>query len=386
MILQRPSLIKIFLSFLALGSYAFGGPAMVVYIKDLAVRRNKWLDENTFKNGIVLCQSVPGAIAMQVAAYVGLKTRGPAGAIMSYLGFGLPAFVFMTILAYLYTRFHSLPKVEALFMGLKVIIVAIIVNAATAFSKSAIKDYRDVLIALASTALFCIGVSPFLVIIGAALAGYLLFREITDEQKTVLKKYDFSGLKYIIATTTLICLGMVFLYYMNIGLMKVAAVMLKIDIFAFGGGFAALPLMFHQVVDVKGWIDSKTFMDGIALGQITPGPIIITATFIGYLLYGFTGALVSTMAILTPSFLVVLLTVPFFDRLKDSRIFLRATRAILASFVGLLLFVAIKFALSIQWTTISAVLCLVAFIALYKKIHVLYVIFAATLISLVLFR
>ena len=89
--MRRPSLIKLFLSFLALGSYAFGGPAMVVYIRDLAVRRNKWLDEDTFKNGVMLCQSVPGAIAMQTAAYVGLKTRGTAGAILSYLGFGLPA-------------------------------------------------------------------------------------------------------------------------------------------------------------------------------------------------------------------------------------------------------------------------------------------------------
>ena len=159
---------------------------------------------------------------------------------------------------------------------------------------------------------------------------------------------------------------MVFLYYMNNGLMKVAAVMLKIDLFAFGGGFAALPLMFHQVVDVKGWIDSKTFMDGIALGQITPGPIIITATFIGYLLYGFAGALVSTIAILTPSLLVVLLTAPFFDRLKNSRFFLRATRAILATFVGLLLFVAIKFALSISWTILSALFGIAAFIALFK--------------------
>ena len=177
-----------------------------------------------------------------------------------------------------------------------------------------------------------------------------------SERKIVTEKHDFSGLKYVIAIIILLCAGMVFLYYMNNGLMRVAAVMLKIDLFAFGGGFAALPLMFHQVVDVKGWIDSKTFMDGIALGQITPGPIIITATFIGYLLYGFAGALVSTMAILTPSLLIVLLTTPFFDRLKNSRFFLRATRAILATFVGLLLFVAIKFALSISWTILSAIL------------------------------
>jgi chromate transporter len=384
--MRRPSLAKIFLSFLALGSYAFGGPAMVVYIKDLAVRRNKWLDEDTFKNGIVLCQSVPGAIAMQMAAYVGLKTRGTPGAILSYLGFGLPAFAFMTILAHLYTRFHSLPQVETLFMGLKVIIVAIIVNAASSFSKSAIKDYRDVLIALTAAVLFRIGVSPFLVIIAATISGSLLFHEIVSEKRVTTEGHDFAGLKYVITIMILLSAGMAFLYYTNNGLMRVAAVMLKIDLFAFGGGFAALPLMFHQVVDVKGWIDSKTFMDGIALGQVTPGPIIITATFVGYLLFGFAGALVSTLAILTPSLLIVLIVAPFFDRLKNSQFFLRATRAILATFVGLLLFVAIKFALSISWTFLSAILCIAAFVALFKKIHVLYVVFAGALISMMLFR
>lgn len=359
---------------------------MVVYIKDFAVRRNKWLDEETFKNGVVLCQSVPGAIAMQMAAYVGLKTRGTMGAVLSYLGFGLPAFVFMTALTSLYTRFHALPQIEAVFMGLKVIIVAIIVNAASSFSKSAIKDYRDLFIAIASAALFWTGVSPFLVIFGAAGAGFLLFQEMKSEKKLLPEKHDFSSLKYIVATMVFICVGMVFLYFTHKELMRVAAVMLKIDLFAFGGGFAALPLMFHQVVDVKGWIDSKTFMDGIALGQITPGPIIITATFIGYLMYGFTGALVSTMAILSPSLLVVLITVPFFDKLKNSRFFVRATRAIFATFVGLLLFTAIKFALSISWTIFAALFGIVSFIALFKQIHVLYVILAGALISIALFR
>ena len=369
-----------------LGSYAFGGPAMVVYIKDLAVRRNKWLDEDTFNDGVALCQSVPGAIAMQVAAYVGLKTRGTTGALLSYFGFGLPAFIFMTILARLYMRFHAMPQVIALFLGLKVIVVAIIVNAASSFSKSATKDYRDIFIALASAVLLWMGVSPFLVIMGAAVVGSLLFREIAGAKTVVTGRHDFSGLKHISAMVALFFTGMIFLYYTNNGLMRLAAVMLKIDLFAFGGGFAALPLMLHQVVDVKGWIDNKTFMDGIALGQITPGPIIITATFVGYVLYGFAGALVSTVAIFTPSFLIVLFTVPFFDRLKGSRFFLRSVRAILATFVGLLLFVAIKFALSVSWTIGSILLCFASFLALLKKVDVLYIVVAGAFISILLFR
>jgi chromate transporter len=314
-----------------------------------------------------------------------VKTRGTAGAILSYVGFGLPAFIFMTILAYLYTRFRVLPQVEAVFMGLKIIIIAIVVNAASSFSKSAIKDHWDVSIALASAILFWVGVNPFLVIVGAVGAGSWMFRSAVSERKVVRDKDDYSGLKYILVIIILLCAGMIFLLYVNDGLMRVAAVMLKIDVFAFGGGFAALPLMFHQVVDVKGWVDSKTFMDGIALGQITPGPIIITATFIGYLLYGLTGAFVSTIAILTPSLLIVLATAPFFDRLQNSQLFLRATRAILATFVGLLLFVAIRFALTISWTIASALLGTAVLVALLRKVHVLYVVCAGALISIALF-
>ena len=94
--------------------------------------------------------------------------------------------------------------------------------------------------------------------------------------------------------------------------------MMKIDLFAFGGGFTSLPLMLHEVVELRGWIDEKTFMNGIALGQVTPGPIVITATFVGYLLYGFWGSVVATLSIFTPSFLMLVIINPFFDRLKAS--------------------------------------------------------------------
>ncbi len=101
---------------------------MVVYIRDLAVRRKQWLDEDTFEDGVALCQSIPGATAMQMAAFVGLTIRGIPGAVLSFLGFGLPAFILMTVLADLYMCFDTIPQVIALFSGLKIIIVAVVVK------------------------------------------------------------------------------------------------------------------------------------------------------------------------------------------------------------------------------------------------------------------
>ncbi len=179
--------------------------------------------------------------------------------------------------------------------------------------------------------------------------------------------------------------GLAGLYFLNMKLFNLATLMLKIDLFAFGGGFGSVPLMLHEIVDVRRWIDSKTFMDGIALGQVTPGPIVITATFVGYLMYGFMGALVATTAVFTPSFLILTGIMPFYDKLKTSAYFLRATKGILATFVGLLFYATFKFASAVPWDAVRALLVLGAFIALLRKIDILYVVLAGSVISIIIF-
>ena len=143
--------------------------------------------------------------------------------------------------------------------------------------------------------------------------------------------------------------------------------------------------MLHEVVGVRGWMDSKTFMDGIALGQVTPGPITMSTTFVGYLLRGFPGAIVATLAIFTPSFLMVVFVTPVFDKLKASPYFLGITRAIYASFVGLLCFVTVKFAFAVPWNPAKVLVGLIALIALLKNIDILYVVLIGAIISIFIF-
>ncbi len=151
---------RLFISFLRLGLTAFGGPAMIAYIKELSVNHNKWLDEETFKDGVSLCQSIPGATAMQMAAYVGLRSNGFIGGLLSYAAFGLPAFTLMLILSIAYVDAHKLPQVISLFKGLQVIVVAIIANATYSFGKGIVKNYREILIALVSAALLWLSRKP----------------------------------------------------------------------------------------------------------------------------------------------------------------------------------------------------------------------------------
>jgi chromate transporter len=373
----------LFGAFFRLGLTAFGGPAMVAQIRELSTVRNQWLEENDFKNGVALCQSIPGNTAIQTAAYVGLRLRGISGALAAYIGFGLPAFIFMLLLSFLYVRFNSLPRFISLFNGLQVMVVAIIFNATYLFGRDIANNYKNILIALFAAGSFWFGLSPFMVIIAAAILGMAVLKVSAaggaGDSETKETQWN-TGQIIALAAVFLICFTG--LYFLSSRLFNLAAVMLKIDLFAFGGGFASLPLMLHEIVNNRGWLDSKTFMDGIALGQITPGPIIITSTFVGYMVYGLPGALAATIAIFTPSFFMVVTVAPFYDRLKNSIYFKKAIDGVFASFVGLLLYVCIKFTIAVPWDIIRIFLCLAALTALLRKINILYIVPIGAVISI----
>jgi chromate transporter len=383
---NKPTTGKLFFSFLRLGMTAFGGPAMVAYIREMSVNRRKWLDEATFKDGVVLCQSIPGATAMQTVAYVGFRAKGVPGAAASFVGFGLPAFTLMLFLSSLYAEYHAVLKIVSLFYGLQVVVVAIVVNATYQFANSTFKDFAAVFVAIGAFILLWLGISPFLVILGAALAG-LVFSKSLDE--IPLPEYHGGKGQNIILQISVLLLVLfsclVTLYFIDFRLFSLAFLMMKIDLFAFGGGFASLPLMLHEIVDVRQWMDNTTFMNGIALGQVTPGPIVITSTFVGFMLHGIVGALVATVAVFTPSFLMVIALTPLMDKLRTSVHFTNATKGILASFVGLLFFVAVKFAFAVSWDSIRVTLVCATLIALFKKVDILYVVLIASAVSMFLF-
>jgi chromate transporter len=357
---------------------------MVAYIGDLAVKRKKWLDQETFRNGVALSQSIPGATAMQTAAYVGLRTGGLSGALASYIGFGLPAFLFMTLLSSLYVLSRSMPWVVSLFGGLQVIVVAIVAHAAVTFGRSNLKNKMDFFMMFASALALLLRVSPFIVVIGAAAAGICIARNEGQPSSGLSAREHSHRARNIVLLLSAVAIGLGTLYVIKAGYFRLALLLIKIDLFAFGGGFASLPLMLEEIVHTQGWMDSKTFMDGIALGQITPGPIVITATFVGYLLYGLTGAAIATVAIFTPSFVLLMAAVPFFDSLGRSPMFKKALIGIFASFVGLLFSVSVKFAFAVPWDAFRILLAVASFFALLKKTDILYIVLIGAVISILI--
>jgi chromate transporter len=377
-------LAKLFLAFLRLGLTAFGGPAMVAYIRDLAVRKKGWLSEASFNDGVAICQTIPGATAMQAAAYAGLRAGGPLGAVATYVGFGLPAFVLMVALSALYSRVHGLPTVVSLFTGLQVIVVAIVTNATINFGRKTIKKWQDVLLGLSAAAFLVAGGSPIIAIVVSALAAMLLYlgmdltRPAADRPHTA---NAFQLLYPALVMTALLAAGLAVLFFWRRTLFDLSLLMLRVDLFAFGGGYGSVPLMLHEVVAVRHWMDSKVLMDGIALGQVTPGPIVITATFVGYLLAGIPGALVGTISIFSPSLIILTIAVPYFDRLQHNPVIQRALRGALVSFVGLLLAVAIRFSLVIHWDIAAVLIAAGALTAFRLKVDILWVVAAGAVVS-----
>ncbi|MGC9966156.1 MAG: chromate efflux transporter [Syntrophobacteraceae bacterium] len=380
-----PPLSRLFLAFLRMGITAFGGPAMIGYLRKMAVSERKWLDGESFQSGVALCQMVPGATAMQMAAYIGLRVHGVAGAAVSFTGFGLPAFILMVVLSILYTHTHNISAVISTFSGLQALIVAVVANAAISFGKTSLKNWRNALIAIIAAGLFGLMVNPAVIILMAALLGILL----NGRQHVQARPPRIAGVpQTTIQLTVLFLIGVIAfgaLYFFQKPLFRLASLMSKIDLLAFGGGFASVPLMFHEVVEARSWMDGSTFLDGIVLGQFTPGPIVITATFVGYLVNGLLGALVATIAIFLPSFLLVIGVTPYFDRLRASPHFVKAVGGILCSFVGLLVTVTIRFGFNVHWDAAHIILCTAAFGALLLNLDILWVVLAGTAISAFVF-
>ena len=387
MVRNRPSPGELFLSFLRLGLTAFGGPSMVAYIRKLAVERKGWLSAREFSDGVAFCQMVPGATAMQAAAYVGLHQQGVGGAAVSYVGFGLPAFCLMLVFAAVYAQTGALPAVTAVFSGLQAIVVAIVVNAAFSFGKTTLKHWLHWLIAIASAALFWQGVNSLVVILAAAAAGWLLLPRPVSSGAASAQPATIPLYKRPLALIVAVAgAGLIALSFLAPELLRLALLMFKVDLMAFGGGFASVPIMYHEVVEVNGWMPGGTFMNGIILGQVTPGPIVITATFIGYLLAGVPGAVIASICIFLPSFLIVIGVAPFYGRLAASPVFKGVILAVLCSFVGLLVSVALRFGLQVHWDLIHVLLAAGAFVALLRKVDILWVVLAGVILSLVLIR
>jgi len=261
-------------------------------------------------------------------------------------------------------------------------------NAAISFGRSSIVRWWQAPVVAGAAAALIFHINPIFVIVGAGVVGLSL--PLPGEHAGAKNSGAVSPRKYhlkpliLLLTAAAVIVGALFL--VDRQLFSLAATMLRIDLFAFGGGFASVPLMQHEFVEVRHWVEAKVFLDGIALGQVTPGPIVVTATFVGFLVAGLLGAFVATLAIFLPSFVVLILVEPHFERLRRSSLFNRALQGVLLAFVGLLLAVTYRLGVAVPWAWGPIVLAAAAFAALRLKVDVLWVVIVGAVVALLIVR
>ena len=381
----------LFKRFLKLGAVAYGGPAMMGQIKQMVVGEYKWVKESDFLQGMALCQLIPGATMVQMVTYIGYRLRGFWGALLSSIAFVLPAFVALVILSALYFKMQTLPFIQVLFKVLGTIVIALILNAGISLGKSILKDWKIVLISVLSFAAFFYKLNILLVFLFAALAALLLRPKINqpkaasssekpEQEKKKGKDHLLLGL-----LAGLILAGLLITYVLDPRLTYLCLILSKIGALAFGGGFTTIPLIQYEMVDRLNWLTTKEFLDGILLGQVTPGPILITSTFVGYKVSGLLGALMATIGVFFPSFFILVLLVPYHDRLRGMKTVRIIEQGILGSFIGMLGLVLYNFG-RVSFVDIpSVIFAVVAFVALLKKVGLPYILLGGGIVSILLY-
>jgi len=229
--------------------------------------------------------------------------------------------------------------------------------------------------------LFFVKLHPVLVLVVAAILGIVLSK---NESKQLEKRVMTRTFRFFLWMLFTVIIGIGMLFFINKEYFTLATIMLRIDLFSFGGGLAAMPVMYHELVDVFGWFNEKTFMDGVILGQVTPGSIIIAATFFGYMHFGLLGSIIATISVFTPSFLILMGIIPFFDKLRSKPLFNKVINGILCSFVGLLAIITYRFTIDIHWNITNILFTLIAFILLLKKVDVIWVVLGGVLVSMII--
>jgi chromate transporter len=379
----------IFSRFFKLGATAYGGPGMISQIKEAAVNRYGWVKEGEFMRGVALCQLIPGATMVQIVTYIGYRVRGIWGALTAAVAFVLPAFIALLALSAIYFKYHSLWFVEALFKGLGAIVVAIILNACITFGRSILKDWKVILIAALSFFAFFFQWNFVLIFFLAAVAGFALRPKIPQPKAAAsgAPSPDVKRKEYLIIAllAAAICLALLVSYVVDPKLTDLSLNLSKIGALAFGGGFTAIPLIQYEMVDRFHWLSTKEFLDGIALGQVTPGPILITATFVGYKVSSFLGAFMATLGVFFPSFFILVLLIPYHDRLRGVEKVRMMEQGVLGSFIGMLALVLFNFGRTSLADIPRILMAAAAFYAIYKKISLPYILLAGGMLSILIY-
>ncbi|MGF1458905.1 MAG: chromate efflux transporter [Leptolyngbyaceae cyanobacterium] len=317
-----------------LGFIGFGGPqAHIAMQNDEAVVRRQWLTQEQFSDGLAICEMLPGPASTQMGIYLGYVRAGQLGALVAGLAFIMPAFLIVIALSWAYFRFQALPQLDALFFGIAPVMIAIILGFCWKLGKKSIHDWLGIVIAIAvGLAVGWGGLNPLWAFILAGVVGLVMYRPQSSHSSHLIWLPLIAAAELPMATTEAAVLTLSSFW----GIERIAdffaplvTLFLKTGTFIFGGGLVIIPLLEFEVVDQLNWLTRGEFIDGIAIGQLSPGPVVLTSAFIGFKVAGILGAIVACVSIFTPSFLFIMAGAPVLLKVRQNlwvQGFLKAVR------------------------------------------------------------
>jgi len=349
---RNASLCEIALVFLKLGTIAFGGPAAhLAMMEEEFVRRRRWITQAEFLDRLATANLIPGPSSTEVAIFVGQLKRGWRGLIVAGCCFIIPAALMVSLIAWAYMRFGSLPKVEGVFSAIKPAVVAIVIQALGKLGRTGVRTPLLALIAVCAAVLSLMGVSPVLVLV---LAGLLSASNLALKNRLLLSVGfpKLAGLPKILGAA--IAVGSLAASF-PVGLGRLFLSFLKIGSVVFGSGYVLLAFLQTEFVEHLHWLTDKQLIDAVAVGQFTPGPVFATATFIGYVVAGWRGAVVATIGIFLPGFLLVAISGPLIPRLRRSPVTAAALDGVVAGSLALMAVVTWQLgkASIVDWKTLT---------------------------------
>lgn len=382
---QKPtySLSALIKYFLQLGATGFGGPvALVGYMNKDLVENKKWISEDEYKQGLALAQLAPGPLAAQLGIYLGFVHYHILGATLAGLAFIVPSFIMVVLLGIAYKLFGGLPWMQAVFYGVGAAVIGIIIMSSYKLTIKSIGKFN--------VASFKTNWLLWLFFVAAAVITFL------TEQENILL-FVGAGLLYMFVkappkftanklANTFVLLQIGFWDFQTSTLQKMALFFTKAGAFVFGSGLAIVPFLHTGVVTENHWLNEQQFIDAVAVAMITPGPVVITVGFIGYLVAGFPGACVAAAATFLPCYLFTVIPAPYFHKIaknKPVKAFVDGiTAAVVGALAGAVIVIAQKSITDISTALIAITTILV--LLYVKKVQEPYIILVAAIIGVIL--
>jgi chromate transporter len=310
---DKGSLIEVALLFLRLGTIAFGGPAAhIAMMEDEVVVRRRWLSREQFLDLLGSTNLIPGPNSTEMAIHIGSLRAGWAGLLVAGCCFILPAVLIVIGLAWMYVRYGSLPQAASLLYGVKPVIITVVLQALWRFGRTVLRNWFLVAIGVGALLLNLLGAHELVVLFGAGLfvSAERSSRQLWNKRAALFAP---AAVAHFAAATTATAAA-------PFGLWPLFLFFLKIGSVLFGSGYVLVAFLRADLVERWGWLTESQLIDAVAVGQVTPGPVFTTATFIGYVLGGSAGAIVATVGIFLPAFVFVAISGPLVPRIRKSEI------------------------------------------------------------------